>query len=555
MRKRGLALLIIVAGLVSACTPSALPTPTTAAFASLGPVATSTPTITPISYPLTATPTAITSRGTVAASMPTATPAPYPLIPIPSPSPQSAIPWDDWSPQEAALLPAARGDLALLDHPTHYRLDLTLDMTGPRLRGHADVLYTNNEDVPLSALYFRLFPNMDEEQGGGTEIEQITLEGEQAQPQFELGRTALQLPLEPPLAPGAAVEVGLDFQVTVPRGAGGNYGAFAYQQGILSLAHFYPFVPVYDDEGWNVELAPTFGDIIYADVSLYDVTLTAPAEMVVAATGATLSVEAHDDGTATWRFASGPARDVNIVLSAEYEVARREVDGIMVNSYYLPEDAEGGQAVLDFAAEALRIFGQRFGPYPYTELDVVATPTSAAGIEYPGLVVIAERLYDDGNHLEWVVAHEVAHQWWYNVVGNDQVDEPWLDEALVQYVTSLYWEDRYGKAVADHARQNLFWDRYEQVRKEGRDRAVAGPVASFEVEDYGPIVYAKGPLFFHHLRELVGDLVFDDILRAYFQQHRYKIATPESFLAVAEKVSGRDLGALYQQWILTASVP
>ena len=211
--------------------------------------------------------------------------------------------------------------------------------------------------------------------------------------------------------------------------------------------------------------------------------------------------------------------------------------------------------VLGFATEALRIFGGRFGPYPYTELDVVATPTTAAGIEYPGLIVIAERLYDGGDYLEWVVVHEVAHQWWYNVVGNDQVDEPWLDEALTQYSTSLYFEDRYGKAKADQIRQIAFWDRYRQAREEGRDRAVAGPVASFEAEDYGLIVYAKGPLFFHHLRELVGDPVFDDILRAYFQQHRYRIATPESFLAVAEGVSGRDLDALYQRWILTASAP
>jgi len=458
------------------------------------------------------------------------------------------------------LRPAARSDLALLDHPTHYWLDLTLEslteaMAGPFVQGHERVLYTNNEDVPLDALYLRLFPNMCAEQGGGMEIKWVALEDEPVEPQFELGRTALRLPLERPLAPGEAVEIGLDFQVSVPRSAGCNYGAFAYRQGVLSLAHSYPFVPVYDDEGWNVELAPAFGDIIYSDISLYDVTLTAPAEMVVAATGVALSTEAHDDGTITYRFASGPARDFNLVLSPEYEVSQQEIDGITVNAYYLPEQAQGAQMVLGFATEALRIFGGRFGPYPYTELDVVATPTTAAGIEYPGLIVIAERLYDGGDYLEWVVVHEVAHQWWYNVVGNDQVDEPWLDEALTQYSTSLYFEDRYGKAKADQIRQIAFWDRYRQAREEGRDRAVAGPVASFEAEDYGLIVYAKGPLFFHHLRELVGDPVFDDILRAYFQQHRYRIATPESFLAVAEGVSGRDLDALYQRWILTASAP
>jgi len=426
-------------------------------------------------------------------------------------------------------------------------------MRGPFVQGYEQVLYTNNEDVPLDALYFRLFPNVDEHNGGGMEIKEVTLGGAPVEPLFELQGTAMRLPLRTPLAPDDALEIGLDFWVTVPHDANSNYGAFAYQQSILALAHFYPFIPVYDDEGWNVELAPTFGDILYADISLYDVSFTAPAEMVVAATGTTLSLETHDDGTLTWHFASGPARDFSLVLSTEYEVARREVDGILINSYYLPEDAEGGQAVLRFAAEALCIFGQRFGPYPYTELDVVATPTSAGGIEYPGLVVIAKRLYEDGDRLEWVVAHEVAHQWWYNVVGNDQVDEPWLDEALTQYSASLYFEDRYGKAAAERIRQHVFWDRYQQVRKEGRDRPVAGPVASFEPEDYGPIVYAKGPLFFQALRERVGDGVFNDILRTYFQEHRYKIATPQSFLTIAERVSGQRLDDLYRQWILEAS--
>ena len=525
IRKRWLALLVVVAGLVASCTP----------LAELAPAPTAAPTRTP-----TLTPNIHSSIST---------PAP-PAESRPAPSPRSASSKSGWPAQETALLPAARADLALLDDPTHYRLDLTLDVDGPRLWGHADVLYTNNEDVPLHELYFRLFPNMDERQGGGTEVERITVAGQPVTPQFELERTAIRLPLDPPLAPDEALEVTMDFAVAVPLGAGGNYGAFASQQGVIALAHVYPFVPVYDDEGWNVELAPTIGDIIYGDMALYDVTLTVPEEMIVVATGAALPLVAHADGTATWHFVSGPARDFNIVLSHQYAVARREVGGVTVNSYYLSGDADGGEAVLDVAVEALRIFSRRFGSYPYSELDVVATYTSAAGIEYPGLIVIAQGLYEGSDRMEWVVAHEVAHQWWYNLVGNDQVDEPWLDEALTQYTTSLYYEDRYGAEVAERACQVNFWDRWEQARSEGRDRPVVGPVASFAPEDYGPIVYGKGPLFFLHLRELLGDVLFDDILRAYFQEHRYGIATAESFLAVAERVSGRNLDALYQQWIL-----
>ena len=484
---------------------------------------------------------------------PTATPL-FTATVAPQPTPAAAASpvavEDPWLLQEIALCPADRGDLALLEGPTRYRLELTLDPDGPRLWGQASISYTNNEPLPLPEFYLRLYPNMDDAHGGGTEITQVTLDGRPVTPGYELQRTALRLPLDPPLEPGAVLQVGMDFAVSVPRGEGGNYGTFAFERGVLALAHFYPFVPVYDDEGWNVEIPPTYGDIIYGDMSLYDVTLTVPEEMVAVATGSALSLVANSDGTATYHFVSGPARDFNLVLSPDYELTRRQVDDVTVNSYYLPGDVDGGEVVLDVAAEALRLFGQRFGRYPYAELDLVPTFTSAAGIEYPGLIVIAQRLYAGSSLSEWVVAHEVAHQWWYNLVGNDQVDEPWLDEALTQYTTVLYFEDRYDKATAANALQAGIEDRWEGAREAGRDRPVVGPVAGFAPEDYGPIVYGKGPLFFHHLREEVGDVAFDHILRSYFQEHRYKIATGESFLAVAERFSSRNVDALYRQWIL-----
>ncbi len=103
----------------------------------------------------------------------------------------------------------------------------------------------------------------------------------------------------------------------------------------------------------------------------------------------------------------------------------------------------------------MKSYDQRIGAYPFSELDVVATPTSAGGIEYPGLVVIADSLYkEDTTFREVVVAHEVAHQWWYSLVGNDQIDEPWLDEAFAQFTTALYYRDRYGAVGACRAMWN-----------------------------------------------------------------------------------------------------
>jgi len=140
-------------------------------------------------------------------------------------------------------------------------------------------------------------------------------------------------------------------------------------------------------------------------------------------------------------------------------------------------------------------------------------------------------------------------------VGNDQVDDPWLDEALTQYSTLIYFEKVHGKGVADSILESYFEEGYQKIVEEGRDAVVAQPVAAFSPEDYGPIVYVKGPLFFHALRQQVGDDTYIKIMQRYLKQHKYGIATPESFLAVAEEVSGQSLDEIYHRWILSAEEP
>ncbi|HID63385.1 MAG TPA: hypothetical protein EYP49_11695 [Anaerolineae bacterium] len=135
------------------------------------------------------------------------------------------------------------------------------------------------------------------------------------------------------------------------------------------------------------------------------------------------------------------------------------------------------------------------------------------------------------------------------------MDEPWLDEALTNYSTLIYFEDVHGHQKAQSILARYFEGAYRQVVEGGRDAVVAQPVAAFSEEDYGPIVYGKGPLFFHALRQEVGDETYFAIMREYLRQHKYKIATPESFLKVAESVSGRDLDAIYKQWILGTKGP
>ncbi|HEY53892.1 MAG TPA: M1 family metallopeptidase, partial [Caldilineae bacterium] len=246
-------------------------------------------------------------------------------------------------------------------------------------------------------------------------------------------------------------------------------------------------------------------------------------------------------------IAAGPARDFFFAASDRYEVLSETVGETTVNAYATPNLADENALALRYATDALKIFSERYGLYPYTELDVVGTPTLAGGVEYPGLVVVALSIYDpDLQFFESATAHEVGHQWFYNMVGNDQLDDPWLDEALTQFVTMMYYNDVYGVQGYAKARagMNGRWSRLDY-----EDIPIGLPVAAYSDQEYGAIVYGRGPLFFEALAQEMGIETFEAFLRDYVETYKWDIATPEGLQALAEQHCECDLTALFEEWV------
>lgn len=445
---------------------------------------------------------------------------------------------------ETGMVPEAVAGLTRYDMTVELAEDLS------EVTGDVTIRYTNREQVSLDMLYLHLFPNLWD---GGLEVTDVQVAGSSAPVTYPSDDDVVGISIAKPLAPGESVDVSLRFAVDVPSGDGvGNYGEFAYQDGILALAHFYPTMVTHDTD-WRLETPSSQGDVIYHDASLYDVTFIAPASMNVVSTGAVADNRDLPDGRRVWHLVGGPMRDFNIVASEDYLSETRQVGGVEVVSHFLPEDASGGQLALKYAADALRIYQDTFGPYPYRELDVVATGTEAGGIEYPGMIVVARALYDTDDptgFFQAATAHEVAHQWWYNVIGNDQVNHPWLDEALAQYATQLYYGEVYGPAGASAFQQSLE-NRWERVDRE--DKPVGLPVEAYQDREYGAIVYGRGPLFLLALRDQIGADKMEEFLRRYYEEYRWGIATPAGFQALAEEVSGQDLDSLFSEWVYDAA--
>jgi hypothetical protein len=458
---------------------------------------------------------------------------------------------DSLAPYKQSLLPAFQGDIASLGEIPRYRIAVSLDADALTLTGRQQVFYTNNEGNKLGEIYFRLYPNLPQF-GGQMEVQRAAVGNQDTTFTYEAENTALKLPLTPSLQPREGLRIELDFTVQVPRADDEKPHLFGLSQGILSLPNFYPLLAVHDAAGWHLDVAPEFSDAVFSEVALYEVSVTAPLDMVVVTSGSTLDAQPNPDGAQTVYCAGGPMRDFSLMMSREFQVASTTAHSTTVNSYYLPPDASSGQAILQHAAAALRAYSDAFGPYPFAEFDVVEAPLSNRGMEYPGLILIGADLYRNrADAREFMVVHEVGHQWWYSLVGSDVVNHPWLDEGLAEYSTYVYNLMIHSQAAADELVESRWLIPYQVAVGKGLDAATDQPSSAFSEENYEYIVYAKGALFFHALHQAVGDQVYLAIMREYLQQYQHGIAAPADFLRLAEAVSGQDLGPIYQEWVLT----
>lgn len=468
----------------------------------------------------------------------------------------------------AGVLPARRQAViaATAGHLSRYRIAATLHpaTNGPNtLSGQEDLLFSNQTGKAQPDLYFRLYANAPEYAAGGMAVHGVTVNGAAITPELSVAETVLRLHLPTPVATGATADVRLAFTTTVPTDPRQSYGMFAFDTvtGTWALAHWYPILAGYDPvSGWVLSSWASWGDPIFSNTSLYDVSITAPTHLVLATSGVATSSTATN-GTTTRRYVTGPVRDFVLVADNDFRALSRDVNGVHITSFFNPDHAAGGAAVLQAAAQAVAVYDRLFGPYPYKSLDLVEIRLQGAGgVEFPQLVFIDSSRYAGDPApgtipapLDFTVAHEIAHQWWYGMVGNDQYQHAFLDEALANESTILYLQQQYGAARAKHERELNILGPYLAMLFTRGDEIVDQPTNNFpDTDAYAVIVYDKGELAFDAIRGAIGDAAFFRGLQGYLAAERFQVAAPADLRAAFEKASGRDLTALWTHWFDTA---
>lgn len=360
-----------------------------------------------------------------------------------------------------------------------------------------------------------------------------------------------------------------------------DYGLLAMGDGIACLAQWYPVLAPRRAGQWVRDDRGTLGDLgsdelshVRARVSFPDgykivttgVTVrdTVGASQVIAVGGAGQDAGATimRNPRRTHEIAAAMVRDFTVLASRTWVPLERRVGDVTVRSHVLPGEQAAGQKVLDAAAGSLEVYERRFGPYPYADLDVceAAVVGGAGGVEFAGLVTVASMFYRDPSQsggelaqllqqftgggsgfdinasretmLEFVTAHEVAHQYWHGLVGSDSRDHPFVDEALAQYSAIIYLEERYGRARAQRDGDANVKNNYHLMRALGMaDQPVNRAVSTFRTPlSYAGIVYGKAPYFYEAVRRALGDQAFFLALQRYVRDNAFRVAAPNAIV-------------------------
>ncbi len=414
---------------------------------------------------------------------------------------------------------------------TNYILYAIMDFNAHTLIVDETIRYYNDTGVALSDIVLSVQPNLWSGVFGLTEILQdnVTVSN------YDLSGQRLTVYLPQQLPAGSATTLTVRFNLNLPEK---GTGIFGYDFNQINLVEWYPFIVPYSG-GWILHDPVSFGEHLVYDSSDIEVNIKTGADVILAA-----SAPAEINGEWT-RYRLYGARTFALSASDEFLVVESAVGATVIRSYYFDGYKAGADSILYSAAQAVNIFEAKFAPYPYQTLAIVQADIKD-GQEYDGLVIVASDFYGQygggaKNNLTTIGVHEIAHQWWFGLVGNDQASEPWLDEAMATYSEKIFYEYNYPK----------YGDWWWQFRVDyfGPSGYVDSNIYDHNAfRAYTNAVYFNGAHFIHDLRVLMGDDDFFRFIKDYASRYSRGRAASTDFFAVAREHTSADLTSLIAEY-------
>ncbi len=442
---------------------------------------------------------------------------------------------------------------------------LTSDMN---LSGSEQVKFVNNTPTILSTVCFNLYgrafredakikPYNSLNQGrcfvdgldyGDMGVTRVMVNGSAAN--FRLvgeDDNALEVELGTELEPEDSICIDICFDLSLANCT----HRLGFYKDSVNLGNWFPILAKYEKGEYNITPYYSTGDPFYTDIANYNISFTYPAEFSLFSSGTGTST--NNGSAKTDKLSAMAVRDFALALRKNAKVLTKKVGETAVN-YVGGADEDLSQG-LSTAVKALGYFNKTFGTYPYPKLDVVRTPFVHGGMEYPGLVMISSSITEPFD-IAKVIVHEIAHQWWYAVVGNNEITEAWLDESLAEYSSLLFFEAHseydatYEELVSDAFSSYVLYADMISSLSGKVNTSMLLPVYEYNGDyEYSFMIYIRGVLMFDHLREIVGKEKLLSGLKKYYNGYKYQIGTTDGFIVCMKKATHKDIEGFFDSWL------
>ncbi|MFP4448976.1 MAG: M1 family metallopeptidase [Bacteroidales bacterium] len=506
----------------------------------------------------------------------------------------------------------------------NYRIKVSLDDKNHILRGYETIEYTNNSPDDLHFLYFHLWPNAysnnktalarqlieadgresmfnDPAKRGFIDSLNFKVNGSKIDWEFHKNHKDIcKLLLDKPLESGETIKISTPFRVKLPLNI---YSRMGYLGQTYKITQWYPKPAVYDHKGWHPMPYLEIGEF-YSEFGSFDVSITLPENYVVAASGNLETQEEIDrlneiaretvrlfdvnndrreipessPRKKTIRYRMDNSHDFAWFADKQFRVIRDSIQlpssDSLINSWVFFVDNESGlwqDNVNEYIHSALRFFSEKYGAYPYNNCSVVLGEPGSSGnnMEYPGITVIGHHANE--YQLEQVIAHELAHNWFYGMLGFNERKYPFLDEGLTSLSEMRYMQSRYGENFelykflgltesfagllgADGlAYKDLNDMLYLFQARQKSDQPINTSSEAFTFSNYVSIAYGKSARAFEYLMHFLGEKKFDVIMQEFSENWKYRHPYPEDIQAAFEKRTDDSLDWFFNDLIGTTN--
>ncbi|HVD70105.1 MAG TPA: M1 family aminopeptidase, partial [Actinomycetota bacterium] len=343
-----------------------------------------------------------------------------------------------------------------------------------------------------------------------------------------LACTEIEVTLDSPLAQGERTTLSMDLEIDVPA----RNDRFGYHNGLALMGTALPTLEVHDDQGWHHDPFIDLGESFYSIVGRYRVTLNTPEALDTPTSGVVASSTTPVPGRRETTYVAKDVRDFAWAAGRLRRVVGSAGDTRVVVSYQDDAiSASEARTALRNAERSLDTFSSSFGTFPYREMDVVlAGFATFGGMEYPTIIFT--------NPDRFTVSHELAHQYWYGIVGDNEFAEPWLDESFAtwsQYLPFGAWNNcsnQQAGLTADITNDMAYWNTH--------------------TNQYW-VIYSGGGCLLANLAHRFGTTRFVNILEHYAADHWLGVARTTDFkatieAAAAKHLPGLDMDAYWAAW-------